>query len=243
MKTLSQLANWMRGSDLRFTDRELTGVLDFCRDGIEPENPTASRGEGRDLEQVTDGKAESPVEQPTGRAIPWGKQALALHPDFIEGLFWIETKIGLKPEWLTACMKFESNLNPKARNPNSSASGLIQFMSATAQNLGTNIAAIREMGPMEQLGYVYKYFQQIRDDWTGLGIEDVYMAILWPVAVGKPNDYSIFVDGSSVYQVNRGLDINKNGIVTKDEAASKVRTLYYEGLKDGNVIFVHKQKP
>lgn len=170
------------------------------------------------------------------RFIPWGKQCLALHPQFIDGLFWIESEIGLKPEELVPCMKFESNIDPKARNPQSSASGLIQFMSATAVSLGTTIEAIRAMDAMQQLGMVYRYFKNQRSNWRGMTADDVYMAILWPKAVGKPMDYYVFSRGTSAYGVNKGLDKDHDGIVTKAEACAKVLALQKEGLKEENVL-------
>lgn len=174
-----------------------------------------------------------------GRAIPWGSQANALHPDFIEGLLWIESKIALKPEVLLPCMKFESNLNPKARNPQSTASGLIQFMAGTAKNLGTTIEKIRTMDAMGQLSYVYKYFADQREDWTGMSVADVYMAILWPMGVGKPKDYVLWAAGNGAYTVNRGLDWNKDGKVTKEEATKRIYELEKEGYQDGNVLYLH----
>lgn len=185
--------------------------------------------------RVVNEKAEA---GPAKRAIPWGLQCMELHPDFIEGLLWIESQIALAPEVLVPCMKFESNLNPRARNPQSSASGLIQFMTGTAVNLGTDIGSIRQMDAMQQLGYVYKYFQKQRDNWHGADVADVYMAILWPKAVGKPDDYVLWSGATEAYRVNRGLDWDKSGQITKGEAAKRVRELQKEGFAEGNVAYV-----
>jgi hypothetical protein len=54
-------------------------------------------------------------------------------------------------------------------------------------------------------------------------LEDLYMQILWPRAVGKPLDYVLFSSPSTAYKQNKGLDANKDGNITKDEAAAKVR--------------------
>lgn len=172
------------------------------------------------------------------RAIPWGLRAQALHPDFIDGLLWIEMKIGLRPEILLPCMMFESNINPKARNPQSSASGLIQFMAATAKNLGTTIEKIRAMDAMGQLSYVYKYFANQREDWTGMSVADVYMAILWPMAVGKSDDYVLWAVSNGAYTVNKGLDWNRDGRITKAEATKRIYELEKEGYEDGNVLYL-----
>lgn len=199
---------------------------------VVPESIPVDGTTGQPIEVV----GNTNIKMPVTRAIPWGKQCQALHPDFIDGLLWIESQINLKPEELIPCMKFESNLNPKARNPQSSASGLIQFMAATATNLGTTIEAIREMDAMGQLSWVYKYFRNQRADWTGLTAADVYMAILWPKALGKPDSYKVWTAGSDAYAVNKGLDLNKDGMVTKAEAAYKVLQLQKQGFEPGNVL-------
>lgn len=169
------------------------------------------------------------------RAIPWGLQCQALDPEFVDGLLWIESQIALAPEVLVPCMKFESNINPRARNPQSSASGLIQFMTGTAVALGTDIGAIRGMTAMQQLGYVFKYFKNQRDNWHGASASDVYMAILWPKAVGKDDDYVLWEGATEAYRVNAGLDRNKDRQVTKGEAASRVLELQKQGFEAGKV--------
>lgn len=161
--------------------------------------------------------------------IPWGKQAAELDDEFIEGLFWIEDQINLAPEFLVPCMKFESNLNPKARNPASSASGLIQFMSATAIQLGTTIEKIRAMSAMEQLGLVHRYFKAIKTDWSKATLCDVYLAILYPKAIGLPETAQVFIKGSSQYAVNAGLDTNHDGYVSKAEICSRLQKVAIEG--------------
>jgi len=62
-------------------------------------------------------------------------------------------------------------------------------------------------------------------------LEDLYMAILWPAAVGKEPGYVLFRDGTLAYTQNDGLDVNKNGQITKQEAAAKVRETLNAGLQ------------
>lgn len=177
-----------------------------------------------------------PLMPAVSRIIPWGA---TVKRDFVDGVIWIEDQIGLRADLLMACMKFESNLNPQAKNPASSATGLIQFMDATAKRLGTTTAKLYAMDALTQLSYVYKYFKDYADRGHKLGtwtLEDCYMAILWPSAIGKPLDYKVFVGGTSAFKVNAGLDLNKDGFVTKQEACARVVKLYSEGLKPGNVL-------
>ena len=74
------------------------------------------------------------------------------------------------------------------------------------------------------MDWVLKYFKAgpVRKV-SSPSLEDMYMAILWPVAVGKSIDYVIFKGGTKAYSQNSGLDIGKKGYITKGDAATKVR--------------------
>lgn len=139
--------------------------------------------------------------------------------------------------WLMACMAFETgrSFSPAQRNfGGSGAVGLIQFMATTARRLGTTTAALARMSAVEQLGFVERYFRPYAARVEGL--EDMYLAILWPAAVGKPSGHVLWRRGTPTYAANRGLDLNRNGAVTKQEAAAKARELYAEGMLAGNVL-------
>jgi hypothetical protein len=58
------------------------------------------------------------------------------------------------------------------------------------------------------------------------------MAILWPAAVGKPASYVLFSQPAKAYDLNRGLDANDDGTVTKTEAANRVHRHLIEGMRD-----------
>jgi len=58
------------------------------------------------------------------------------------------------------------------------------------------------MTAVEQLGYVEKYFMPFKGKVETL--EDAYMAVLYPKAVGKDLGYVLFEKGSKVYEQNRG---------------------------------------
>ena len=140
---------------------------------------------------------------------------------------------GFDPSWLMACMKFESNFNPEARNPHSSASGLIQFMESTAEGLDTTIEAIRSMSSMEQLEMVDAYFRPYFGRIHSLS--DCYLAILNPASIGLAEDAIIFPAGSRAALANRGLDINHDNAVSKAEAASFVAAALFNGMRPENV--------
>jgi len=148
---------------------------------------------------------------------------------------------GFDPSHLMACMKFESNFNPEARNPNSSASGLIQFMESTAEGLDTTIEAIRSMSAMEQLEMVDAYFRPYFGRIHSLS--DCYMAILNPASIGLAEDAIIFPAGSRAALANRGLDINHDNAVSKAEAASFVEAALFNGMRAENVFEIDDTQP
>lgn len=134
-----------------------------------------------------------------------------------------------------ACMAFETgeSFSPSIKNPGSTAVGLIQFLESTARSLGTSTAALSAMTRMEQLEYVWLYFRNyLRDTGKRLAsLEDVYMVIHWPKAVGLPLDATMYTKGTAAYRVNAGLDINKDGVITKAEAGRLVRAKLIKGMQ------------
>ena len=110
--------------------------------------------------------------------------------------------------------------------------GLIQFGAAAAQDIGTTIDALVKMTAEQQLEYVYLYFKPLAGKISN--VSDLYMKVLWPAAVGKPDDYNLFTEGTKAYLQNKGLDLNKDGKITKAEAAAKVVAMLNEGMKPEN---------
>lgn len=133
----------------------------------------------------------------------------------------IARDLGTDPNFLMAAMSFESRLDPRAVNPSSGATGLIQFMPKTAERLGTTVGALAAMTAEGQLDYVARYFAPYRGRLATL--EDVYMAILWPDAIGRGADFVLFRTPSAAYAQNSALDVNRDGSVTVAEATSFVR--------------------
>lgn len=166
------------------------------------------------------------------RPIAWGARVSA---EFRAKVIAICADLGCDPDHLMAAMAFETGetFRPDIQNKLSKATGLIQFMPATARGLGTTIEDLARMTAVDQLDFVAKYFKPMRGRMKTL--EDVYMAILFPVAVGKPNGFALFSKPTKQYEQNKGLDRNKDGTVTKEEAAHHVRLRLEKGLKDGFV--------
>lgn len=135
--------------------------------------------------------------------------------EFFDKVIEICCFLQIKPDWLMFVMWFETGrtMNPKAVNPISGATGLIQFMPATARSLGTSTEALKKMTNVEQLPYVKKYLTPYKGrmkDWL-----DVYCAVFYPVLIGKPDNYVI--DRSVVVRQNPIFDINKDGVIHKYE--------------------------
>jgi hypothetical protein len=161
--------------------------------------------------------------------VAWGKKVTAA---FKRRVIEIAAEFGIDPNYLMAAMAFESarTFSPSIENPYSGAVGLIQFMPSTARGLGTSTAALKRMTALAQLDYVRCYFLPYKGRLKDLN--DLYMAILWPRAIGRPSSYVLFAEGSREYRQNRGLDVNTDGVVTKVEAANKVQQHLVEGMRE-----------
>lgn len=164
----------------------------------------------------------------------WGAKVSAGFRDKVRIL---AGKLGVDPSDLMAVIAFETgeSFSPAIRNKRSGATGLIQFMPSTAKGLGTTTDALAAMAAEDQLDYVERYFAQFGKTYSNL--EDLYMAVLYPKAIGKPNADPIFIKGDAgtgrAYDLNKELDKDGDGKVSKAEAAAFVKSKREKGLKDG----------
>jgi len=187
--------------------------------------PSTGTGPAGPGDRTGDGRQGSDEE------IAWGKNVSAA---FKAKVIAISSGLGCDPNYLMAAMAFETgaSFSPSIRNPRSGATGLIQFLRSTAIGLGTTVEDLARMTAVDQLDYVQKYLNPFRGRMRSLS--DVYMAILFPAAVGKPDSFVLFAAPSTAYQQNAGLDVNHDDQVTKGEAASKVQGRLDEGLSATN---------
>jgi hypothetical protein len=141
-------------------------------------------------------------------------------------------------DW-TSCMAFETGetFSPSVKNPHSTGTGLIQFMEYTCEWLSdkwgqkVTTAMLSRMSVEEQLKWVWKYFHtMIASRGKPKDIGDIYMLIYWPAAAGKPSNTPLHSKGTSAYAVNKGLDVDRNGVITKAEAESLVRAKLAKGM-------------
>lgn len=130
----------------------------------------------------------------------------------------VAKNIGVDPNDLAAVISFETggSFNPGAKNPNSSATGLIQFMSGSGGTKGKYYGMSRDkfasLSFDKQMKYVEKYFKE-RDKRFRPGNEannsvaDVYTAV---------TGYG-YKRGSRAYELNKVWDSNKDGYIAKGE--------------------------
>lgn len=138
---------------------------------------------------------------------------------FLEEVRRICSLLGMQADDLMLVMWAESRLNHRAVNPLSNATGLIQFMPATATGLGTTVTKLRNMTNVEQLAWVYKYFLPYKGKLHT--VYDVYKAVFFPASLGKPKDW-IFqtsrLSAKTVADVNRIIDnFPRDGKITVAE--------------------------
>jgi len=101
----------------------------------------------------------------------------------------VAADVGTDPGWLSKLIAFESGWDPQAANPDSSASGLIQFTDATARSLGYESSADlvqRNPDALSQLdGPVRRYLLQYAPLDTD---QKLFMAVFYPEAMEWPLD-------------------------------------------------------
>lgn len=130
----------------------------------------------------------------------------------------VAANLNLNPDHLMAVMWSESRLNPRARNPVGGATGLIQFMPATARHLGTTCDALLHMDAERQLDYVEKYFRPYAARCRTFA--DLYLACFFPAAIGKPGEYVLQTSKLSAGLIaaqNPAFDLNRDGKITVEE--------------------------
>lgn len=236
------------------------GVYDGAIDGAL--GPKGQAGLELLIAQAAAGSEDATVPDPTpinglDPALCWGARVSRTFRDRVR---WIADELGMPKltgaDDLMACMAWESNntFSPSVRNmAGSGATGLIQFMPSTALAFFHSAAEINAMSPSEkaangraatdrlaaltaedQLVYVYKYFRPFKGRLRNLG--DVYMAILWPAGVGQPDSFVLWDKATrpTTYRQNAGLDVNKDGRITRAEAVQKVTERRVLGFSAGN---------
>lgn len=158
-----------------------------------------------------------------------GFDKVAENSGFLNSVGESSNRLGIDASWLLGVISFETvgTFSTSIKNPNGSATGLIQFIEKTAKGLGTSTAQLKNMNHVEQMKYVEKYFTPYKGKMKNLG--DVYMAVHWPAAVGKDDDYVMYKRGSKEYGANKNLDLDNDGVVTRGDTLQRVRSVFGSG--------------
>jgi len=147
---------------------------------------------------------------------------------FGEKVIAIAEDLGISPNWLMVVMNNESGLNHLEENPNSSATGLIQFIDTTAKGLGTTTQKLLKMTNVEQLDYVKKYYNTYKGKIKN--VADAYLAVFYPDALGKPDNYTMPGWATSANPI---FDLNHDRVLTKKEFTEYVNNKYAPYLNNG----------
>jgi len=159
---------------------------------------------------------------------------------FTSGLIDMGKRLGFKPLDLLKVINLESGADPRSFRKNADGhlinAGLIQFQSAAAGELGTNLNSIRGMTRAEQLPLIEKYLT-MHGVKKGATLEQLYMAVLSGSANNTGPIWSANDPNTSMYyKSNVGLDTDKDGVITSKEAAEKLNDRW---AKDGPTIIQH----
>lgn len=156
---------------------------------------------------------------------------------FVNAVNYYSELLDIQPDWLVGVMFFESRLNPAAVNPVTGATGLIQFMPATAKALGTTTDALKNMSAYEQMVYVYNYLKP----YTGKmhSLVDVYFAVFFPKAIGASRNTVLQTSklkASTIAKQNPIFDTNKDMAITVGEVEDYINKVIGQGTKKKTII-------
>lgn len=143
-------------------------------------------------------------------------------PGFRAELLRMAKRLGLAADPIAAVMALESGFDAQIVNPDGGATGLIQFMPATARRLGTTTEALRAMNATAQLRYVEQFFRSVPALRPGSRAGDYYMATFMPAFINLPDAAPVAFKGDRIYTSNAGLDGNKDGVLTVGDVRSKL---------------------
>ncbi len=131
-------------------------------------------------------------------------------------------RIGMSPNDLATMISFETGgtFDPAKRNLTSGATGLIQFMPATAKGLGTSTEALAKMSFADQMKYVEKYLIQAGIGKNGkTSLADAYDAVMG-VPKGGYSAISENANNRQAYYANPAWDVDGDGVIKPGEAVT-----------------------
>lgn len=156
-----------------------------------------------------------------------------LNQEFLNKTKQVAKNIGCDFEDLLAVMNSESTLNPKNEHKNKNgqvtAVGLIQFTKDYAIpdlnrhfGLDLTVEKIKKMSAIEQLDLVQKYYEMNKNKLPKdreITAADLYAVTYLPARASRD---VLSVRGEDYYNSNRGLDMNFDGKITKDDLEQRL---------------------
>ena len=142
--------------------------------------------------------------------------------------------------WLMTIMAFETGGSFSPSETNSLGyTGLIQFGSAAASEIGTTQAKLKKMSAEYQLNYVLKYFEKKRFSGKLKTLTDLYLAVNYPAACGQgKNQYYVVYDSSrSAYDANPSFKKEENEFYIE-----KGKKKYYKGKEGKSYVWEFKEE-
>lgn len=121
---------------------------------------------------------------------------------------------GYPPAELDAMVSLESSWDTSARNPSTSAAGLIQIMPNHLKRWGLTVEQLTSMSAREQLPWIHQYFRDANayGRWRVPG--DTYLAVAAPSALGKPDSTVVYGQGTKAWRANPGWRPADGGSIT-----------------------------
>jgi len=148
----------------------------------------------------------------------------------------VSEKFGIDPKDLLAVMQGESGLNPQARNPHGGATGLIQFMPATAKSLGTTTDELYGMSRAEQMKYVEKFFDKVKLPYGASG-GMIYAHVFLPGRAKKSD--ILTTSDENYYKANAKTDVDGDGDIDIADLDTRIRNKRSQlGLAENKKIII-----
>jgi hypothetical protein len=168
--------------------------------------------------------------------------------DFANKVQAISSSLGINPDYLMACMGFETGYTYKpdilcratANTPTKQAVGILQFLPSTCcdlldikrplgvlkysdEQLLSAKQQFADMDNLTQLDYVKKYFEKVQKHYKDIdwNLGNLYCSMFQQTLLNKPLDYKI---GQEAYNSNSGLDTTNKGYITKQDICNFIIT-------------------
>jgi len=187
----------------------VSGFFSYIRARGDASDPTLT------TPSSTGGSVSSEVDISTAKG-EWRKDQA-----FVKEVERVSSKYGFSPGALIGLMQSESGINPQARNPNGGATGLIQFMPATARSLGTTTDTLYKMTRAQQMAYVDKFFAPYASGLKGASAGKLYAYVFLPGRAGRQSGI-LTENPEKYYTHNSGLDMNRDGRISISDLDQRV---------------------